>query len=273
MTEPGRPSDLLLGVKWEDHWRQLVRRRAQRFGRHEWNQFDRIARNYAAAVARQPDPLLELIEPFLDPDKTLIDVGAGSGRHVVPLAPRLQHVFAVEPSTGMRELIPAMPNVTVIGADWLSADVPPADFVLSSHVLYAIEEPVPFIRKMAALARERVFIYLRDSQPVHPAVPLAEALTGEATPRMPQLSDLYLLLRQIGVAPTAVLWPNRWVQRFSDLDSAAATCRERLGERWDEYRGRAWLAEHLDAAPGGGLTFTDPNSVVGVVHWRPAPDD
>jgi SAM-dependent methyltransferase len=271
LSGSGLRGDPLLSVDWEDHWRHLVRRRAARFGRHEWNQFDRIARNYAAAVARQADPLLEFIEPFLSPGTTLIDVGAGSGRHVVPLAPRLKHVFAVEPSSGMRELIPVIANVTVIGADWLSAGVPPADLVLSSHVLYAIEEPVPFIRKMEALARERVFIYLRDSQPVHPSVPLAEALTGEPTPRMPQLTDLYLLLRQIGVAPAVVSWPNRWVQRFPDLDSAATACRDRLGDRWDERRGRGWLVDHLESAPDGSLTFTDPHSVVGVVHWQLSP--
>jgi hypothetical protein len=266
----GSPPDPLLAVDWEDHWRQLVRRRATRFGGHEWNQFDRIARNYAAAVAQQPDRLLDVLEPFLNPTKTLIDVGAGSGRHVVPLAPRLKHVIAVEPSSGMRSLIPAIDNVTVVAAVWLSADVPPADLVLSSHVLYAIDEPVPFIRKLEASARERIFIYLHDSQPVHPSMPLAEALAGVQTPRMPQLSDLDLLLRQIGAAPEVVLWPKRWVQRFPDLDGAAAACRERMGDRWDDRRGRAWLTEHLVSAADGTLTFTDPLSVVGVVHWRPS---
>jgi SAM-dependent methyltransferase len=262
-------ADHLLGVDWEVHWRQLVQRRVARFGRHEWTHFDRIARNYASAIAQQPDLLLDVIEPFLGPNKTLIDVGAGSGRHVGLLAPRLKHVVAVEPAAGMRFLIPAIDSVTVVPADWLSADVSPADLVLSSHVLYAIADPVPFIRKMEVSARERVFIYLRDSQPVHPAVPLGEALTGGPTPRMPQLSDLYVLLRQIGIAPDVVLWPNHWVQRYPDLDAAAAACRERLSDRWDEERGRTWLAEHLAPAPDGSLTFTDPASVVGVIHWKP----
>jgi hypothetical protein len=264
------PRDPLLDVDWEDHWRQLVRRRAARFGGHEWTHFDRIARNYASAVARQPDMLIDVIAPFLGPDKALIDVGAGSGRHVVPLAPRLKHVIAVEPSPGMRGLIPPVANVTVVPSDWLAADVPPADLVLSSHVLYAIAEPVPFIRKMEASATERVFVYLRDSQPVHPAVPLGEALSGEPTPRMPQLSDLYLLLRQIGIAPDVVLRANRWVQRYADLDAAVAACRERLAGRWDERRGHAWLDEHLMPASDGSLTYTDPASTVGVIHWRPS---
>jgi hypothetical protein len=58
------------------------------------------------------------------------------------------------------------------------------------------------------------------------------------------------------------------VQRFPDLD-AAATCRGHLGERWDERRGRDRLAGHLTPAPDGGLTYTDPGSTVGEIHWQP----
>jgi len=46
------------------------------------------------------------MEPYLAPRKTLIDAGAGAGRHAVPLAERLEWVTAVEPSEGMRAEIP-----------------------------------------------------------------------------------------------------------------------------------------------------------------------
>jgi SAM-dependent methyltransferase len=265
----GAPVDELLDVDWEEHWRQLVRRRQARFGAHEWSQFDRIARNYASAVGRQPDRLLNFLEPYLGPTKTLLDVGAGTGRYAAPLAARLAQVVAVEPAAGMRALIQSIANLTVVPSDWLTATVAPADLVLCSHVLYAIEDPVPFIRKLAASARERVFVYLRNSQPVHPALPLGEVLTGEKSPRMPQLTDLYLLLRQLGIVADVALWPNHWVQRFPDLDAALAACRERLADAWDEGKARTWLADHLDSESDGSLSYTDPRSTVGVIHWSP----
>lgn len=270
LEESQPPFDPLLDVDWVRHWRQLVVRREARFGKVDPGHFDRIAGKYATSIARRADLLLDVIDPFLGTGKTLIDVGAGTGRHVVPLAPRLKRVVAVEPAAGMRALIPPIDNVSIVDMDWLAADVAPADLVICSHVLYGIAEPVPFLRKLDQKATERVFIYLRDGQPHQLAEHLWEEMTGERAPRHPRLSDLYYLLRQIGVGPDVVLARNNWSQRFETLDAAVATCRDRLGERWDDQRCRSWLADRLRPAPDGTLTYGDDTTFVGVIHWSPS---
>jgi hypothetical protein len=261
--------DPLLSVDWVTHWGELVRRREARFGSIDPGHFDRIARTYATSIAQREDLLLDVIEPFLSTGKSLIDVGAGTGRHVVPLAARLRRVVAVEPAAGMRALIPPVDNVSIVNTDWLGTDVAPADLVICSHVLYGIAEPVPFIRKLAEKATERVFVYLRDGQPHQLAEHLWEEMTGERAPRHPRLSDLYCLLRQIGIGPDVVLTRNNWSQRFQTLEAAVAAGRDRLGERWDEERGRSWIAERLRPAPDGTLVYGDDTTFVGVIHWSP----
>ncbi|MGH7489466.1 MAG: class I SAM-dependent methyltransferase [bacterium] len=149
-------------------WAALVRARSGHGDRHSAaGYWDRRAASFARNTAGRADPFLDVVAPFLGPRKTLIDVGAGAGRHAAPLADRLEWVTAVEPSEGMRGRIPHRDNMTVVASDWEDAEVAPADLVISCHVLYGIERPVPFINKMESAARERVFIMLREGDPPH----------------------------------------------------------------------------------------------------------
>ena len=68
--------------------------------------------------AQPEDPVLRYLEPWLRPSATLLDVGAGTGRHTNPLARRLDWVTAVEPSQAMRSYIEPADSVTVIGSTW-----------------------------------------------------------------------------------------------------------------------------------------------------------
>ena len=181
--------DPVLDFDWVEHWRGLVlgTRRAAASEPDPWQ--DR-AEEYHASRGADWAPLLSVMEPWLGNRKTAIDVGAGTGRHAVPLAKRLDWVTAVEPSEAMRALIPPLDNLTVIASTWEDAEVAQADLVLSSHVLYAVTEPVSFIEKMEACARERVFLFLRDGPGSH-----------EGEVRHPRFQDLYNVLRQIGISP------------------------------------------------------------------------
>ena len=184
--------DPVLDFDWARHWRRLVTSnvgpgRASPADNDPWE--DRAA-EYHASRGSDWEPLLRVMEPWLEARRTAIDVGAGTGRHAVPLARRLDWVTAVEPSEAMRALIPPLDNLTVIASTWEDAEVAPADLVVCSHVLYAIAEPVPFIEKMEASARERVFAFLRDGPGAH-----------EGEVRQPRFQDLYNLLRMMGISP------------------------------------------------------------------------
>jgi SAM-dependent methyltransferase len=255
--------DALLDTDWAAHWRALVEARAAASGPRRPDHWDRRARCFERSTRDRPDGFLDVLEPWLRPTGTAIDVGAGYGRLTVPLAGRLEWVTAVEPSEAMRARLPDLDNLTVIATEWLDAEVQAADLVICAHVLYPVADPAPFLQKLDAAASERVFVVLREGALRHPAEMLGE------WPRPPQLSDCWNLLRQLGIAADVAYWRMPTVHRYADLDEAVEDCRGLLGERWQEGPHREWLAAHLQPDPDGGLRFDAGPTLTGALHWRP----
>ncbi|HEY8839459.1 MAG TPA: methyltransferase domain-containing protein, partial [Candidatus Dormibacteraeota bacterium] len=169
-------------IDWADRWGWLVADRAAAAkGHNDPRYWDRRAQTFARSTQARSDAFLDVVAPYLSPRKTLIDVGAGAGRHAVPLAERLEWVTAVEPSEGMRAQIPHRDNMTVVASSWEDAAVAPADLLICSHVLYGVEDPVPFIAKMETSARERIFIMLRESPMAHLGAVVRERMPGRRT--------------------------------------------------------------------------------------------
>ncbi len=256
-------------VDWVAWWKQVVEDRATLASGHaDTGYWDRRAASYARSTQTRVDEFLQVLAPYLSPRKTLIDVGAGTGRHTVPLAGHLEWVTAVEPSEGMRSHIPARDNITVVASTWEDAEVAPADLVVCTHVLYGVAEPVPFIAKLERSARERVFVMLRESDLPHPAAEIRRRLVGDTGPRLPRFSELFMLLLQMGIAADVDFLRYPIVTRYSDMEEAVVDSRALFGQGWDEAAGRAALMEIL-VADGGQLVFDGGIALSGVAHWQP----
>ena len=256
------------GIDWAEHWRETVSRRSGAAGRGFPNYWDVRAPSYARTTRNRKDDFLAVVEPYLSPRKTLTDAGAGAGRHAVPLAERLEWVTAVEPSEGMRAQIPLRDNMTVIASTWQDADVAKADLVICCHVLYGIDDPVPFIAKLEASARERVFIMLREGPVPHPATLVRERLLGGSEPPTPQFSHLFMLLLQMGIAPDVTFVRYPVVNRYRDIDEALVDCRMLIGSGWDESRARILLDE-MATSDGDELVIDSGMALSGIAHWQP----
>jgi 2-polyprenyl-3-methyl-5-hydroxy-6-metoxy-1,4-benzoquinol methylase len=255
-------------IDFIERWRSLVEDRAAAARGHaDPGYWDRRAPTFARSTQGRSDAFVDVIEPYLSPRKTLIDVGAGAGRHAVPLAERLEWVTAVEPSEGMRAQIPHRGNMTVVASSWQDAAVAPADLLICSHVLYGVEDPVSFIAKMEAAARERVFIMLRESPMAHLGAVVRERMFG-VEPRLPRFSDLFMLLMQMGIAPDVAFtrYPNP--QRYAGIDEALADCHAMIGDSWDQDKGRA-IVEGLVKPDGDELLFEGGVTLTGIAHWQP----
>jgi SAM-dependent methyltransferase len=256
-------------VDWVARWQQIVADRATLASGHaDSGYWDRRARSYARSTHARSDEFLQVLEPYLSPQKTLIDVGAGTGRHATPLAERLEWVTAVEPSDGMRSHIPPRDNMTVIASTWEDAEVAPADLVICSHVLYGVADPVAFIDKLQRSARERVFVMMRETELPHPAAVLRKTLAGHAGPRLPRFSELFMLLLQMGIAADVKFIRYPIVTRYSSMDEAMTDSRALFGEGWEEERARAILDEILKKEDGE-LVFEGGVALSGVAHWQP----
>jgi SAM-dependent methyltransferase len=261
--------DRRAGIDWAEHWRSLVAQRSAAAGGHgDVSYWDRRAPTFARSTRARGNEFLDVVRPYLSPHKTLIDVGAGAGRHALPLAELLEWVTAVEPSEGMRALIRPRDNMTVVASTWEDAAVAPADFVICCHVLYGIDEPVPFIAKIVRSARERIFIMMREAPLLYPATIVRERTLGGEDPPPPRFSDLFMLLMQMGIAPDVNFVSYPILQRYAGIDEALADCRALIGAGWDEAEARAVLREVL-AEKEGELVFDAGVTVSGIAHWRP----
>ncbi len=167
----------------------------------------------------------------------------------------------------MRAQIPHRDNMTVVASNWEDAAVAPADLLICSHVLYGVEDLVPFVTKMEASARERIFIMLRESPMAHLGAIVREQMWGEE-PRLPRFSDLFMLLMQLGIAPDVrfTSYPNP--QRYAGIEEALMDCEAMIGDRWDETRGRA-IVESLLESDGDELVFHGAVTLTGIAHWHP----
>lgn len=255
------------GIDWAQRWKVLLKERSG--GAHgDPAYWDRRAATFARSTRGRADEFLDVVAPYLTPRRTLIDVGAGAGRHALPLAMSLEWVTAVEPSEGMRALIPRLDNMTVVASTWEDAVVAPADLVICCHVMYGVEDPVPFIAKMERAARERVFIMMRELPLRHPATVVRERMLGADEAPMPRFSDLFMLLVQMGIAADVTFVRHPIVRRYEDIDEALADCRAMIGAGWDDSIARPILKEVL-AEEGGELVFDGGVTLSGIAHWRP----
>ena len=256
-------------INWADRWKRLVADRASLASGHaDTGYWDRRASSFARSTHARVDELLQVLEPYLSPRKTLIDVGAGTGRHTTPLSERLEWVTAVEPSEGMRSHIPQRDNITIVASTWEDAEVAPADLVVCSHVMYGVADPVPFIQKMDRSARERVFVMMRESDLPHPAAELRRRLVGESGPRLPRFSELFMLLMEMGTPADVVFLRYPIVTRYAGIDEALADCRALFGQGWDEGRARPVLEQML-TREGEELVYDGGVALSGVAHWQP----
>ena len=144
---------------------------------------------------------LHVLEPHLSSPQDADRRRRRRGRHALPLAERLEWVTAVEPSEGMRALIPPRDNMTVVASTWEDAAVAPADLFICCHVLYGVEEPVPFIAKMERSARERIFVMLREGALGTPAVGHPPPMPGAEEPACRDSATCSCFCSQMGIAP------------------------------------------------------------------------
>jgi hypothetical protein len=253
---------------WVAEWRRLVRERESGSHRHSDPRYwDRRAASFARTTTGRADQFIEVLAPYLSPRRTLIDVGAGTGRHSVPLAARLEWVTAVEPSDGMRALLPPLPNLTVVASSWEDADVAPADLVICSHVLYGVEDVVAFVEKLQHSARERVFVMLREGSVPHPANVLRDRMSDGPLPRITQFSDLFMVLLQMGIYPDVTFIGYPVLNRYASFDDAVEDCAPLFGEGWDDR-----VADELGkmlVRDGDELVYDGGVSVSGIAHWQP----
>lgn len=221
-----------------DHWRQMIiaehaqtdRIRGPRPSDH-WTQY---ARNFKDDPHRSGDEMVDELRARILPADTLIDAGAGGGRLALPLALSCRWVYAVEPSPSMCDVLRetadehGIENVSIAQEGWVESSVEPADVVLSSHVVYVIQEIEPFVRKMESHARRLVLAVLFEAPPQAQMADLWRLVHGEERLRLPCLPEFLPVLGELGIEPTITELEPRLQGGFGTFDEARETLVRRL---------------------------------------------
>ncbi|HEY7801100.1 MAG TPA: class I SAM-dependent methyltransferase [Dehalococcoidia bacterium] len=274
-------------IDYVARWAEIIeRRRAQMdaayaaSGITSDDYWGKRAKSYKAAThASTPqDPILARVLGAVTRQSTVIDAGAGTGRHTLAIAPHVAHVTAVDPSPAMLGLLreeiaeQAIRNITPVDAGWMDADIEPADVVLCSHVLYPIKDVVPFVRRLESKARERLFVYIR-ADPLPTDFGLWSEFYGAPLQGQPTHADLFNVLVQIGVMANVEIVTAPFTWKFDSLEDAAGEVGGRLCLRPDDEPSQAKLRDVLASRfqrESGGIMSDSGEARSAIFSWHPS---
>lgn len=221
-----------------DKWRQMIieehAQTDQIRGPRPTDHWTQYAPQFKDDPHRTGDEMVDELRARVQPGDTLIDVGAGGGRLALPLALTCRWVYAVEPSPSMCAVLRetadehGIENMSVIETGWAEASVEPADMVLSSHVVYVIQEIEPFVRKMESHAKRQVLAILFQFPPQMQMYGLWEQVHGEKRHALPCLPEFLPVLEELGIRPEITELDLRPQRGFDSYEEAREMLTRRL---------------------------------------------
>ena len=271
-------------IDWVARWRRQVEARhdqGRRFDRehHRTDAWAHRARRFASHVAESgaDDPLLGRLQLLVDETTTVLDVGSGPGRHTIPLARITRSVVAIEPSAAMRDVlieavdVAGLTNVTVVASSWPSDNLPSADVVLCSHVVYPIADIAPFLTALNAAAAQSCYVQMRIGQRESWFAPLFADIWGESRVPTPNALDCFNVAHQLGLPANFDFVRFEDWRRFESFDQAVEQVwNDVLNPPHDDARDkiRAFLTDQLRPISDGRLGVPGArNPGAGIVWW------
>ena len=225
-------------MDWGEAWKERMAASVAAMGGSDcaraWNN-EASARNYWQMVLDARELMDDVLKGLpVDKDTRVLDVGAGPGSLVVPLAPKVAHITAVEPAGAMADVLHenideyGLQNVDCVHKRWEEVDEnkdlsAPYDLVIASFSLGMPDIRVA-IEKMQRVSRGHVFLlwfagpssWDRDSRYIF------KALFDQEYPGIPQADILFNLLYQMGIYPHVDVFPGRMDHHYDSLDDALA---------------------------------------------------
>lgn len=269
-----------------EHWQDLLATRARqmdaayaRLGRTSRDFWDRRARSFHSATkdTTRNDPFYLKVRGVITPEMTLLDVGAGTGRFALALAPQARQVIVVEPSASMLQYCrqdaqeQGISNVTFYQCSWQEAPADlRADIVICSHVLYPIRDIVPFLEKLNDAAIQGCYIYMRATQLDALTAPIWKHFHGEERYMSPGYIQALDVLYEMGIYANVEVVKQPSSLRYPSLDVAVTELQEQLilpddARTREELRAllKDWLVER-----DGMLTPPGQEIVSAIMYWR-----
>jgi len=225
-------------------WKEILDARAQqmdaayaRLGRTSADFWDRRARGFHRSTkdTMTSDPLYLWLRDIVTPQKSVLDVGAGTGRFTLALAPQAKRITAVEPNAAMLDFLrqdaadKGLKNISYVQTTWQEApDDLQAEIVICSHVLYPIRDIVPFLAKLQKATRQACYIYLRATHIDAATAPLWRHFHGDERRLPPGYIHALDVLYEMGIYANVEIVMLPPSLRYLSLDIAVTELMEQL---------------------------------------------
>lgn len=285
-----KPAPTVGEVDWISLWNQLVRQREDarrpvplpdtddRWSARAEGYDARMQARWAAQDSSR-DFLVSLLKSL--PEPTLLDIGAGSGKWTVPLAPYCRHVTAVEPSPAMHTRLTqhlrarSLAHVSVVPETWPCPGVPAHDVTLCSHAMYGFNDFAGFVRGVQAVTRHTCVWLMR--------APPLDGIMAEAARRVqghPYDSVNFHIainaLLQMGLFPNVRMEdPRTWDPWEHGSVAEALTEVKRRLRLYDDTTHDAFLNDLLERRliRRGGRYVWPCGTHAALLYWRVNPED
>lgn len=268
-------------------WQALIRARATqmdaayaRLGRTSADFWDRRARNFHRTTrsSASNDPLYLFLREHVTPAHSVLDVGAGTGRFTLALAPLVAHVTALEPNPSMLHYLSeevtacGLTNVTPIQSTWENAPTDlQADLVVCSHVLYPIMDIVPFLQKLHAASKQACYLYLRAIAIDALTAPLWQHFHGSERCLPPGYIHAQDVLYELGIYANVTAVTVPYTFHYPSLDAAEDELMEQLIlEDTTQTRAelRTMLTHWLIEGKDGSWHSPEQNTTSAILWWQ-----
>lgn len=272
---------------WLHVWRDMYDRERQQGEDATHPEMARSADQYATAAARyarnvkrtpQPDAFMRWLLPHLESGDCVLDIGAGSGRYVAPLAQAGMHVKALEQSPSMREQIgiviqeQQLSHVEILAESWPTSHPVECDVAMAAHVLYAVGDIAPFVKAMHQTARKMCVILLGVRHPTTPVLPLWHAYHGYERLPLPGAMECVAALAQLGIAANVHMLPAPAPISYASVADAATEMCYRLrlpyGEPY-QHQLATLIARDWIVAEDGSVSPPDTPPPHAAIWWCP----
>ncbi len=265
-------------------WNEILDARAQqmdaaytRLGRTSADFWERRASGFHRSTKDTitSDPFYLRLCDIVTPQTSVLDVGAGTGRFSLALAPLAEHIASVEPSAAMLDYLrrdasdKGLSNISYVQATWQDAPEDlEADIVICSHVLYPIRDIAPFLAKLQRATRQACYIYLRATHIDAATAPLWQHFHGDERRLPPGYIHALDVLYDMGIYANVEIVMLPPSLRYPSLDIAVTELMEQLILPDDEKTRvelrtllEGWLVER------GGMLVPPIQEVVCAIIW------
>ncbi|KAF1077230.1 class I SAM-dependent methyltransferase [Methanogenium sp. MK-MG] len=225
---------------WKEQWQKNHEINKRKDTSGMWDEQDAARKFYRMSYEKNGERVNRTIAGLaLTPESRVLDVGAGPGAITIPIARRVSHVTAVEPSEGMFAVLKEnlrdeeIENADCIQKRWEDVDVAkdlsgPYNLVFASFSL-DVHDMKAAITKMCEASSQYVYIYwfAGEASWEKMAKDLWPKLHGTAYEVSPKSDIIFSILYQMGIYPHVEHFVYEHIYRFSTEEEAIEYFRPR----------------------------------------------